>query len=145
LSVYVESSFLVSLYSPDVHSETAQRIIQAAREDLWLTALVEIEVVNALSQTVFRKESSLSQAQASLRAFDQDLRVGAYRMKPLPENVFVRARQVSRETTPRLGTRTLDLLHVAAALELGADEFYTFDRQQGKLAKEMKLKVNLIS
>jgi predicted nucleic acid-binding protein len=41
-----------------------------------------------------------------------------------------------------MGTRTSDLLHIAAALELGADVLYTFDRQQRRLAKEMKLKIN---
>ena len=37
-------------------------------------------------------------------------------------------------TTPRLGTRTLDVLHVVSALALQADAFYTFDTRQVKLA-----------
>ena len=37
-------------------------------------------------------------------------------------------------TTPRLGTRTLDVLHVVSALALQADTFYTFDTRQAKLA-----------
>jgi predicted nucleic acid-binding protein len=55
---------------------------------------------------------------------------------------FERARQLSRQTTAKLGTRTADLLHVAAALELGADYFYSFDRQQRKLAQSVRLKLN---
>jgi predicted nucleic acid-binding protein len=34
-----------------------------------------------------------------------------------------------------LGVRTLDSLHVACALELGADKFWTFDERQAKLAE----------
>jgi predicted nucleic acid-binding protein len=40
---------------------------------------------------------------------------------------------------PQLGTRTLDTLHVASALELGASEFWTFDQRQQKLAKAVGL------
>jgi len=46
------------------------------------------------------------------------------------------------ETTARLGTRASDLLHVPAAIELGAESFYSFDKQQRKLAQTVKLKVN---
>jgi predicted nucleic acid-binding protein len=39
-------------------------------------------------------------------------------------------------------TRTADLLHVAAALELGASDFFSFDRQQRKMAEAAGLKLN---
>ncbi len=46
---------------------------------------------------------------------------------------------ILRETgvgrTSDLGTRTLDILHLAAAMVLGADSFQTFDDRQRKLAK----------
>jgi predicted nucleic acid-binding protein len=36
--------------------------------------------------------------------------------------------------TARIGTRSLDLIHVAAAIVLRADVFHTFDDRQRKLA-----------
>jgi predicted nucleic acid-binding protein len=39
------------------------------------------------------------------------------------------------------GHRSLDILHVATALHLGALEFLTFDTNQRKLAAAEKLKV----
>ncbi len=39
------------------------------------------------------------------------------------------------------GHRSLDVLHVATALHLGAREFLTFDLNQRKLASAEKLKV----
>ena len=51
---------------------------------------------------------------------------------------------MSRQTTARLGTRTVDLLHVAIALELNVDCFYSFDRQQRKLAQVFELKLSTI-
>jgi predicted nucleic acid-binding protein len=40
-----------------------------------------------------------------------------------------------------LGTRTLDLLHVAAALSLQATEFVTGDDRQARAAAKERLKV----
>ncbi len=142
MNAYVDTSFLVSLYSADANSAAAVQAMRAARGVPLLTSFTELEVVNALELRVFRKEVSPAQAHSSLNDFEQDLRSGIFQLKPLPDNVFGRARQLSRRTTPRLGTRTADLLHVAAALELGSDWFYSFDRQQRKLAQAVKLKVN---
>jgi predicted nucleic acid-binding protein len=91
---------------------------------------------------VFRKEVAAAQAEASLGDFEKDLRDGVLQLRPLPEQAFERARQLSRQTTTRIGTRTADLLHVAAALELGVDWLYSFDKQQRKLARAVRLKIN---
>ena len=49
---------------------------------------------------------------------------------------------MSRQTTAKLGTRTADLLHVAAALELGVDCLYTFGLHQRKLAQRLRFRLN---
>jgi predicted nucleic acid-binding protein len=141
LNIYLDTSFLVTLYSTDANSAAAVQVMHTAGA-LFLTTFAELEVVNALGLRVFRKEVAPAQAQSSLNDFEQDLRAGIFQLKPLPDNVFGRTRQLSRPTTPRHGTRTADLLHVAAALEPGSDRFYSFDRQQRKLAQAVKLKVN---
>jgi predicted nucleic acid-binding protein len=40
-----------------------------------------------------------------------------------------------------MGCRAVDALHVASALTLAADDFYTFDRDQAKLARAVGLRV----
>jgi predicted nucleic acid-binding protein len=142
LKIYADTSFLVSLYSPDANSVAAARTIQASSGDRFVSVFGELEVVNAMRLRVFRKEISNAQAQASLKDFEKDLRAGVFQLRPLPEQVFERSRQLSGLTTPKLGTRTADLLHVATALELSADYLYTFDRQQRKLAQSLRLKLN---
>jgi len=116
--------------------------MQASGRDRFVSVFGELEVVNAMGLRLFRKEVSAIQAQSSLDEFEKDLRAGVFQLRPLPEQVFERARQLSRQTTPKLGTRTADLLHVATALELSADYLYTFDQQQRKLAKTVGLKLN---
>jgi predicted nucleic acid-binding protein len=51
------------------------------------------------------------------------------------------AETLSKRHTMTGGHRSLDMLHVATALHLGAREFLTFDAKQRKLATDEKLKV----
>ncbi len=145
MNIYVDASFLVSTYSVDANTGTATRMLSVLREALLITTFGELEFVNALNLRVFRNEISALEAESSKRVFDNDLHSGLFQLKSLPEHVFLRARQVSEQTAARVGTRTSDLLHIAAALELGVDAFYTFDRKQAKLAQMLKLKTNLFA
>ena len=107
-----------------------------------ITILGELEVVNALGLRIFRKEVTAVQAQSSLSNFERDLRDGVFQLRGLPDPIFDRARKLSRQTTAKLGTRTADLVHVAAALELGAEYLFSFDERQRKLAQAVRLKLN---
>jgi predicted nucleic acid-binding protein len=142
LKIYFDSSFVVSLYSPDANSAAAARAPLGAPEERLMTSFGQLEVVNAFRLRVFRKEISAAQAEASTAGLARDLRDGIFQLLSLPEEVFGRALVLSRRTTARLGTRTPDLLHVAAALLLGADHLYSFDVQQRRLANAVHLKLN---
>ena len=142
MKVYADPSFVVSLYSPDANSAAAARIMQASSAVRFLITFGELEVVNAMGLRVFRKEVSPAQAQSSLLAFEKDLRDGVFQLRELSDLVLEGARQLSRQTTAKLGTRTADLLHVAAAIKLEVDFLYTFDLHQRKLAHFLRLKLN---
>ncbi len=60
---------------------------------------------------------------------------------PLPLTVYELTVNLSRMHTPVFGTRALDVLHIAIALELHATEFWTFDDRQAKLATAVGLNV----
>ncbi len=142
--VYTESSFLISLYSPDSHTASAAAAMSTLRGPVIVTALVEFEVMNALQQRVFWKQVTALESRKSTEDFKGDLRNRVLQFEGLPESMFVRARQIAERTTASLGTRSIDLLHVACALELGAAWLYSFDERQRKLAHTMRLKVNRI-
>ncbi len=142
MKIYVDTSFLVSLYSPDANSAAAARIMQGSPADRFLTAFGELELVNALGLRLFRKEITAEQAKSSWKDFESDLRDGVFQLRALAEPVFERALRLSRQTTPKLGTRSADVLHVAAALELSVDRLYSFDERQRKLARAVRLKSN---
>lgn len=142
MKIYTDASFLVSLYSPDANSAAAARAVKTSTGERFVTILGELEVLNAFGLRLFRKEVTAAQAQSSLSDFEKDLRDGLFQLRGLPDPVFERARQLSRQTTAKLGTRTADILHVAAALELGVEYLFSFDEHQRKLAQTVRLKIN---
>lgn len=142
MKIYLDTSFLVSLYSLDRNSLAAVRLLRASGNRHIMTNLGEFEAENALQLRVFHGEISPAQAQASWDDLTSDLGAGILQLIPLPPEAFPRGLQLSRQTTPRMGTRSADILHVAAALELGCEALYSFDQRQRKLARAMHLKLN---
>jgi hypothetical protein len=116
--------------------------MESSTGDRFVTNLGELELVNALELRIFRKEVSPAQVQSSLNDFEKHLSDGVFQLRGLRDSFFARARELSQKTTAKIGTRTGDLLHVAAALELGVDYLYSFDKQQRKLAHAVRLRLN---
>ena len=61
MSIYADTSFFVSLYSPDLYSAEAERRM-ASKPWVWLTPLHLAEWTHAVAQPVFRKEISVREA-----------------------------------------------------------------------------------
>jgi predicted nucleic acid-binding protein len=141
LSVYADTSFLASLYIPDANSIVAARRTERMPLPVLITPLVELELANALRLRLFRKEVRPAELRAAHAAFRADVQDGVLAMSPLPEAVYAEARLLVSRWTAKLGTRTLDILHVAAALSLRAEAFHTFDERQRKLAKAAGLRI----
>jgi predicted nucleic acid-binding protein len=140
--IYLDASIVFSLYRPDQNSAFAASLIAAARAPLILSSFCEFEVFNALGLCVFRKEISEQEALGTQRKFEINIASGSYLTRPLPESAFVRAKALAEKITPSIGVRAADLLHIAAAIELGAKSLYTFDLRQHKSAQAAGLKVN---
>jgi predicted nucleic acid-binding protein len=141
LSSYLESSFLLSLYIADANSRPAATRIRQIDLPAITSSLTEVELVNALQLRVFRKDLTTSQATSAYEAFRIDVREGAITILPLNDSALTLAKRIAMRWTPRLGIRSLDLIHVAAAVDLSADSFETFDNRQKRLAQAVGLKV----
>jgi predicted nucleic acid-binding protein len=141
LSIYVDTSFLVSLYLSDRHSPEARQRVASA-PPLWFTPLHNAEWSHSVAQHIFRGELSLSEAQRMGARVEEHLAGGRWIAVPLPENAFELCADLARRYGAKLGMRTLDTLHVACALELKAERFWTFDERQAKLAKSQGMKLS---
>lgn len=141
MTVYVDSSFLVSLYVTDQHStESRERVLGAS--SISLTPLHLAEWTHAIAQHVFRKQLTASEAQKMYLHLESDRSTGRWLKTPLPEYAFDLCEDLARRHGAKLGVRTLDSLHVACALQLKAERFWTFDERQAKLAKAEGLKTS---
>jgi predicted nucleic acid-binding protein len=140
--IYLDSSVVFSVQVKDANTVAAVALLQSKHETLALTRLCEVEFVNALSLRLSRKEISESQAQASVADLEKNLSRGIYQLLPFPDGAFARAKALALTLTPTIGVRALDLLHVAAAIELGVNALYTFDLKQHRTAQAAGLKVN---
>lgn len=142
--VYSDTSFLYSVYGDDAHSAVALRVLGSLTEPIVISLFNEYELVNALRLTEFHKLLPAGEAANRISDFEQDLRSG--NMMPASCNlarVMEEGRRLSLAYTITRGHRSFDILHVAAALVMGAQNFLTFDANQRKLAESEGLKVPL--
>lgn len=142
MTAYADTGFLCSLYARDAHTARAIARMQRQRLPLAFTWLHQLELRNALRLKIFRRDATVDQSTASVNAVLADLAAGVLRpaAPPLAE-VGTEAERLSAQWSAKLGTRTLDILHVAGALVLGAKDFLTFDTRQAALARAAGLQV----
>jgi predicted nucleic acid-binding protein len=140
LSVYADSSFILSLYITDSHSSEARGRVQGA-PPLILTPFHRAEWAHALAQHQFRRELTAESARHFSAQFISDEADGIFRADAIPERAFDLCADLARRHGHTLAMRTLDSLHVACALELKAEKFWTFNERQAKLAKAQGLKI----
>lgn len=77
-----------------------------------------------------------------MRVFKKDVDAGRFeRIAYDLGAVFLRAERLSARFSGDLGTRSLDLWHVAAALEAGCTAFASYDARQRRAAAFSKLKL----
>ena len=139
---FADTGFVASLYLKESTSAQARAAIQAAPTVLPLTPLAALELRNAVNRAVHRQRITAAQRDALWEDVEADLASGFLVLTPVaPDQLHQRARQLSDRYTPTLGTRSLDLLHVAAALVLEAKVFFSFDDHQRKTAASEGLKV----
>jgi predicted nucleic acid-binding protein len=142
MTTYPDSSFLVSLYRTDAWTVAAEEYLARTSSSLLFTPLHRIEVRNALRHAASTEAISPRECQDALRLIDEDMRGGFLLHQAVNwTEVFRQADTLSELHAAAQGQRTLDLLHVALALECGATTFLSFDLRQRKLASSANLKV----
>lgn len=132
---------MVALYLHDVHTPEALRRM-ARHPEIWLTPFHKVEITHAIAQNVFRRQFSSQVADRIYKDLERDCEAGVWHLIDMPAVAFATAAALAQIHVPQIGARTLDTLHVASALELKAQRFWTFDERQAKLARAAGLKVS---
>ena len=139
---FADTGFIASLYLKETTSAPARAAIQATPVILPLTPLAMLELRNAFNRCVQRQRITIAQRDALWQDVEADIASGFLMPTAVaPDELHKKARQLSDRHTPTLGTRSLDLLHIATALVLEARQFFSFDDRQRKAAASEGLKV----
>jgi predicted nucleic acid-binding protein len=142
VTAYFDSSVLVKAYCLEPTSPQALALIRRVTPPLLFTPLHSLEIRNALRLKRHRKEMRPSQLRGALQCLQDDVASGF--LQPPDQElgaVYIQAELLSAAHAVSTGARSLDILHVAAALVLKADEFISFDRRQRALATRAGLRV----
>lgn len=136
--IYADTSFITPAYVYDTRSaETLKRL--SSLPSIWMSPLNRAELAHAFQLNVFWTRLSAFEAQRAWSRFETDLAKGVWTVTGIPDLVWNVSVDLARRYSAKLGVRTLDTLHVACALELGAERFWTFDERQAKLAEAVGL------
>ena len=142
MSDYADSGFICSLYAPDANTERACKFMNKQREAVAFSWLNQVEFRNALRLRIFRKEITEQERNHSLNLLLADLGTGIFKnAEPAHSSVLIETERLSAQHSQKLGTRSLDIIHVAMAIVLGSERFLSFDNRQIKLAKAAGLTV----
>ena len=140
MSAYIDTALFVKAYVFEADSEPAIRILDAIGEPFVYSHLHELEIPNAIRLKRFRGEITKAMENAAIRAFLADVDAGRFeRIACDPGDVFIRAERLSARHSGSVGSRSLDLWHVAAAIEAGCTAFASYDARQRRVAARCRL------
>lgn len=142
MDAYFDSAIIVKLYVQEANSTEAIQLVSAQTAPYALTSWQALEVRNAIRLKAFRREILPTEMTQSIAALEQDIGAGRW-VRPgyTVAAVEQKAEELSAGHAAAIGCRTLDIIHVAAALVMEAKEFVTFDHRQAALARTAGLTV----
>ena len=133
--VYVDTSVIVKLYIREQFSRESSAWLKKNNQAIPLTSLHELELINAIYLKQFRTEITPDETRLILSRFEEHEIGGIYYRPQLDwYAIFSHALDLSKTHSADIGSRSLEILHVAAALSIKADRFLTFDDRQTALA-----------
>ena len=141
--IYLDTSALLKLYIREPGSESVQHALESQEQPVPVPDLLHWEFVNALRLKVFWGEVDSRTVDHLVALFDDRVLRGQYVVPEIDRaRLTTDVRELSRHTET-IGSRSLDVAHVAVALQLQVSTFLTFDDRQGALAENAGLVVHL--
>jgi predicted nucleic acid-binding protein len=141
LKIYFDTGLLLKLYSLEPNSAQAIALIQSHGAPIILTGLQQTELRNALHRKKARGEMTAPQLKKALKDLQRDLDASVLQNPPLDwREIWTKADRLTAKHAVTTSCRTLDVLHVAVALQLGVKFFGITDQRQLRLARKTGLK-----
>lgn len=141
MKAYPDTSFLCALYRTQGNSGQALDYRARMNEPLYVTRLLLWEFRQSVRFQAFRHSNNrdvgypLHEAEKMISKLAEHLELGSVKLANCDFiDILVTGERISKSRTFAGGHRNFDILHVATALELGAEEFLSFDENQIVLA-----------
>ncbi len=131
---YADSGFVVSLYlTTEGTSAQARKEIKRSSKPILLSPFSLLEIRNALNFGINRGDITSDQRDAVFTEIEAQIEKGFFRLVDASQSsIYAKAQELSNKHTPATAARSLDLMHLAAALLSGVRTFLTFDKRQAK-------------
>jgi len=135
LKIYFDTSAIIKLYYPEAASDELSRWTIENRIIIPVSGFHNLEIHNAFALKAFRSEISDEQFAGLMQCLTADRISGVIKdLNADWKQVFQKAADIAKTHTPSLGNRSLDILHIALAMETGYRKIITFDNRQFELA-----------
>ena len=142
MKAYPDTSFLCALYRTQDNSPQAIAFRSRMSEPLHVTRLLLWEFRQSVRFQACRHSHirqvgyPLHEAEKMIADLHDDITSGlVVTLEVDVIDILLTAERISKSRTFSGGHRSFDILHVATALELGAEEFLSFDENQIALAR----------
>ena len=140
--IYLDTSAFLKLYVREADSKRVQDLVTSQKDPLPVWEFQQVEMINALHLKVFWKEINTEDATRLVALFDQRMRRGQYYCPRIDRAELMLTFRSLAKWTPETGCRTMDILHVACAMQIAPVAFVSFDERQLTLARKASLNVH---
>jgi predicted nucleic acid-binding protein len=140
--ICVDTSLLVALFLKETFSVSAKNWLAQQDDPLVLSRLNVLEFQNALSLRRFHNQLAAAEVKAVMESFQKLRRRGLFIVSSRDDEVWDEAEALAQALTPKIGSRSLDIWHVAFAKINQAKVFGSFDQRQRALAMKCSLSLN---
>lgn len=143
MSVYLDTSVLVSIYYPESISAKVRTFLKD-KKGLNTSTFSIAEFSSAIDRKVLSKELSKQNALKIINTFEDNIEEGYFKIYPFSQGDLIVANDFIKDNLGSISLRTVDALHIAAALRYKCEVFVTADRAQAKSSEKLGLKTKLI-
>ncbi len=137
---YVDTSALIKRYLRETGSDAFDAFCERPELERVICPLGVTEFTSTVQRRIRLGNLNVRQAARVRQGLLADVASGGWRIIDFESDVFSKANQILVDLGAALST--LDALHLACALQYGANQFATADRQLATAARKAKLQVH---
>ena len=139
--IYLDTSAFLKLYVREAESATVADLVTSQFDPLPVWDVLRAEITNAIHLKEFWGDLEAEEARELLRLFEDRLARGQYFVPEVDRDRLMTTFVQLAHQTPRFGCRTMDVFHVACAVQLEPTSFVSFDSRQRSLAEHAGMRV----